>query len=170
MVEGDARHHGDVAVQRIGRVQAAAEADLDHRGIDALPGEGQQAERGRRLEEGGVDLLRPRENVLGTRLQPVQGDRVPVRRDALREGDEVRRGIASGEGSSGPEHRVRCGGDGTLPVRSADMEHPKPVLRSAKALQDELDALEAPLHGLSGTPGKQPAQRGGVRGRPQHMW
>ena len=56
MVEADAHHHGDVRIDHIDGIQAAAHADLEHPGIEPRRLEHQQRRERVELEESQADL------------------------------------------------------------------------------------------------------------------
>lgn len=73
MVFADGRHHADLCVDDVGRVQPTAEANLEDGGIDRLVGEECEGGGGRELEVGVGSVPRPLAKI-GERSNVAHGD------------------------------------------------------------------------------------------------
>ncbi len=141
VVEIDVRDRGHSSVPGVGRVQPAAEPDLDERQVDAFLGEpaedhrGEELELGRRTEPAGNAIGR------GERLADEPGergrvDRAPADLEALAVRHEVRLRRLAGAMAGRPERRSGQGQDTALAIRARDQGPPNRALRIAELTQE----------------------------------
>ena len=155
VVEPDRGDDRDDAVGDVGRVPAAAEADLDDRDVDGGVREGRERQRRQHLEvrerhaavgrrvgvdDGhvGLDLLPRREQALG-------GDRLPVEADALAGVGEVRRREQAGAQAERPQQRLDHACRRALAVRAGDVDDGIRRLRAAEQVGECRDPREGRL-------------------------
>ncbi len=147
MVDADAGDAGDErAGDDVGRVEAAAEPDLEDRRVRWRACESDQRRSGRHLEEARLDPVAMVEHFAEKRGEHFIIDQLAGDADALVEADEV----GAGKGVNGP---ARCfdrgaeeGDRRAFAVGAGDMEHGgKGVLWPSQSLEQGGDALQAEM-------------------------
>ena len=143
------REIGDPGDQRtlddVGRVEPAAEPDLEDAGVGRRPGKGEDARPRSRLRRSSARSRRSRRALRSSKCrQRLVLDQPAGDADSLVEADQVR----AGEGVDLVPARFERGakeGDGrAFAVGPGDVEHRrKPVLRPAEPVEQRGDALEA---------------------------
>ena len=153
MVEVDADDRRGERLRHVGRVEPAAEPDLEHRDVDAPPPEVRERRGRQHLEEGGVSLEHAAAHERGRRVAHVAhrarevalADGVAVHRDPLVDPDEVRRRVAPRAEPRRAQHRVAVGRDRALAVRAGDQQRGIRALGVAHLRHERTHRLEAEL-------------------------
>ena len=129
MIEGDrGDNRGHRLLEDVGRVEAAAEADLDQRRIRGMTGEKQKGDCGEDFEDGdrcaGVGLGRPSDGI-GQRavVDELAGGILATEPVALVPGHEMRRGVDVDRAAVAFQDCATEGGDGALAVGAGDVDH-----------------------------------------------
>jgi len=152
VIEIDGGDDGERRIDYVGRVETPAEADFDHRGIDALLAKEPERHRGYCFEvrrvtiqiqlfSGMVNDLEGLAELLGR-----YGDTVDL--DSLGGLDQVRRGEETCANASGAQTGVDHGAGGPFPVCAGDVNDSKCGLRIAERGEHFADAVESKLGGL----------------------
>jgi hypothetical protein len=154
VVEADRREDGQLRRDHVRRVEAAAEAGLDHGDLDARLGEGDEGGGGEELELGDRALIvrglavggdgrllgpleRAGERILGDRPAPDPDPLTPVA--------DVRRRVGAGADAVGLEQRRRHQRHRGLAVGADDVDRREPVLRHPEQRAEAAHALEPEL-------------------------
>ena len=157
MIERDRGDRGrDQARRRhdVGRVEPAAEADLEDGDLDAGAAEELEGDRGRHFEEGRLRRSSPPSarrpsidaaHVVDGRDQRVAGDRTAVDDEALREIDEMRRRVARRAVPGGAQRGVDHRRHRALAVGAGDVDRAERALGMAEPRDDGGDVVEAEL-------------------------
>ena len=141
MVEVDVRDRGDAAVPGVGRVEPAAEPDLDDGQVDPLlgePAEGdgrQQLELGRRAGPAGDPSGRV-EDLADEPGERRRVDEPAVDLEPLAVAHQVRLGGLGDAIAGGPQRRPGEGEDAALAVRAADERAAEGELRVAELAEE----------------------------------
>jgi len=144
VVHRDAGDHGDRRVDRVGRVEPAAEPDLEHGDRHARVRDRDARDR--------RDLLEERQRIAARAAHRVRRrhdralvDRLAADRDPLAQARQVRRRVRR-------HARVRAGERGdhrdrrALAVGAADVDdRPEPAIRRAQAIEEGPDPAEAEI-------------------------
>ncbi len=153
MIEIDGRDRRSDGPDDVGRIEPAAEADLDHRDLHVRPAKQLERQGGRGFEERRRGLQRALRAELLDRLADVAGGAAhrrgvhgpSVDDEALGQIDEVRRGIAGRSVAGAAERRVDHGRDRSLAVGAGDVNRPERALRVAEASEQRLYVFETEL-------------------------
>ncbi len=155
VVERDRRDDRQLRpVDHVGRVEPAAEANLEQQHIGRILGEREKGRSRCDLElrdvVGTVRCLGADQHV----DQLILGDGVRLatrigQLDALMEAHQVRRGVDVHARARRLQHRLEIGGDGSLAVGAGDVHaRRKPLVRVAELRQQPLDASERQIDQL----------------------
>ncbi len=145
VVQADRGDHGDGRVDDVGRVPAAAHADLDHGHVHRGVREGRVGHSGEHLEEGqpvllgSVDHLHVRLDVVVRLDEPLGGDRRPVEADPLGDRLHVRAGVAPGAQLEGVQQGLDHAGRARLAVGAGDVDGRVRALRLAQHVHQRRD-------------------------------
>ena len=151
VVDRDRQHDGDVGVDHVGRVPAAAHPDLDDGDVDRRVGEGGVGHPDDRLEEAqrvvllGVDEVRVRRDVVEGADEALVVERLAVDADPLAHPLEVRGGEAAGAQVERAQQRLDHPAGAGLAVGAGQVHRPERPLRLAEQLGEGLDPVEARL-------------------------
>ena len=122
------------ALDDVGRIEAAAEADLEQHHVGRVLGEGEERRRRRDLELGDVVAAVDRAAcAISTSISRVLGDRVRLavgagKLDALVEAHEMRRRVDVHARARRLEHGLQKGRDRALAVGAGDVDARRQVL------------------------------------------
>lgn len=153
VIEADRREHGDLGVDDVGRVEPAAEPDLEHGDVDLALVEVAERHHRERLE------LRERDRRLTLDRRPhearpareVRGqDGVAADAHALGDADEVRARVEADAIAGGVQDRREEGGGRALAVGAGHGHGEHVAVRVTEAREGGLDALEAELDAAPG--------------------
>ncbi len=166
VIAADRRHDGHRGIDYVGGIEPSPEADLDDRSIHTPAGEMQKGHDGEDFEEGQIDAAGRRSGPdVGGKADHFRGlDFLRADANALRQVDQVRRGVEADPVPGGAQHRVHHRGDRTLPVGPRDVQDRKTPLRIAQALQCQRHALELEVHPAGRLERIQPLDRAVVLG------
>ena len=140
VVEVDVGHDRHAAVPDVGRIEPAAETDLDQRDVRTDLGEAREDDGGQQLELGRVavpagDPVRDGQHPPDEPGEVVRGDRLPVDLDPLAVRDEVRLRGGPDPMTGRPERRLGQGEDAALAVRPGDERAADGALRMIELAQ-----------------------------------
>src|SRR6266404_7960992 len=164
VIAADVGDHGDRRDDDVRRVEASAEADLEHLHLDALGGERDPREQRHHLERGEpacvVEVATQAPDAFD---DLVLGDRHAVNGDALAKRDQVRRRIEADAPPRGAHDRVEHRRRRALAVRAADVQRRRRALRISEARRRRLDARELQIDAGARLAGVQPGEGAHVR-------
>ena len=153
MVVADRRDRRQSGLDHVGRVEAAAHADLDHREIGRDARESEERRHRRDLEEGDRLLAIDPLGLGQYFVQQVVVDHLAGNADALVEAHQVRRGIDMDSVARGLGHGAQIGDQRTLAVGAGDMHHRRQLqMWRADIGQQALDALKPEIDELGMQP------------------
>ena len=149
VIEIDGRDNGERGVEHIRRVEAAAEASFNDRGLDAHFAKEPKTHGGDGFEISRMRLASDFVNgVEGSlKLEPCHGHAVDD--DALGGFYQVRRRKESGADARGAESGVDHGAGRPFPVGSRDVDEAEGILRIVECGEDGADAVEPELGGFN---------------------
>ncbi len=157
MVVVDVRDHSCAEVERIGRVEPAAEADLAHEQVDPRCHVCQCQHRQHLelsgLAELGGDVVEGLPQIFEGRDEFVFADRLPVDLDSLCVRDQVRLRHEPDPVAGGLEDGRQADTGRPLAVRAGDQRALEPSIRCTQVVQDRAGALGAELHPEAPEPG-----------------
>ena len=134
---------GGLAIQHIGRVEPAAQANLDHAGIGRYPQEREESRGGGYFEEAGRKILAQIEHFLQKIGQHRVRNQAPGNADAFVVTNKVRLGRGVDGVAFGLQHRAQVGAGAALAIGSGDMEHRRQgLVRIAEARQQFMDHFQ----------------------------
>ncbi len=123
MIERDPRHRRGVRpVEDVGRVEPAAQTDLDQSGVGRNAREGQQSQRRRHLERCDRPIVGRLLRLVDQRHQRIVVDQPPRQADAFVEPHQMRRGIDVAAIAGGLQKGAQKGDGRALAVGAGDME------------------------------------------------
>ena len=156
VVEVDVRDDRDSEVERVGRVEPAAETDLAHQDVGPR-GEIRDRHRGQHLELRrrtllGGDRVEGRHQLLERPREVALADGAPIDFDALGVGDEVRLGHEPDVVARGTEDRAQACPRRSFSIRAGDQCSAHGPVGCANAVEDGSGAFRAELHRKAALP------------------
>ena len=147
VLEADVGEHDDRGVEHVGGVVAAAQARLDHRGLDLLAGELVERRGGQELELGhALDRLGGLGGALHRGAEGVRRHVLAVDPHALGEAGQVRRQVGARAHAVGLQQRRGVADRRALAVGADHVDRAQPLLRVAEHGEQAADALEPEAH------------------------
>ena len=143
MVHPECRDAGHCRPHDVGRIEPAAQADLDDGGRRRRARKRQKSGGGGHLEEAGADPVRHRQHLAEQRRQRSIVDQPPSHPDTLVEADEVRRGIDMDVAPRRLDRGAQKGAGRPFAVGAGDVKHRRQrQVRIAETGQQRLDPFQ----------------------------
>ena len=143
VVDAEAAMPDARAVDDVGRVEPAAEADLDDARVGGRAREGEEGGRGGDLEEAGLDAVARVEDLGEQGGEDARRRSAAGEADALVEADEMRAGKGVDPVARRLDRGAQEGAGRALAVGAGDMEDRRqPILRPAEPVEQGGDPLE----------------------------
>ena len=152
VIHVDGRDHGEHRLDYIGRVQPPAQADFDHRRLDAQLAKQPERHGGDGLKVAGMRVEIERPGGLMDHIERPRKLRLrhrdAVDLNTLGGFDQVGRGEQPGADARRPQARGDHGAGGTFAVGPGHVDHAVRLLRIAQGGENRADAVQAQLGGL----------------------